>query len=94
MHPLILKLTASEGLDVALIKRLMHALNDMAALHANANEVCAFNVVGRVQEFLREHNKKPEDSADKIPQSMWHQASSSSDRCASRDFVTPQPDPK
>ena len=49
-HPPALKMTATEGLDIALIKSLMHALNEMAAQHAKEAEVCAFNLVDRVQE--------------------------------------------
>jgi hypothetical protein len=34
-------------------------------------QVCAFNLVDHCQEYLREHNEKPDSSAEK--QSMWHQ---------------------
>ena len=36
-------------------------------------QVCAFNLVDQVQEFLREHNKNPDDSVDRPQQSLWHQ---------------------
>jgi hypothetical protein len=39
MHPLMLRVSNPEGLDADKVKKLTHALNDMAAKHAKAAEV-------------------------------------------------------
>ena len=72
-------MTSTEGLEVALIKSLMHTLNDMAAQHAKAAEVCAFNLVDRVQEVC---------AVIGFAEGQWQEVTDLHYWCSTRDLLS------
>ncbi|KAG2496142.1 hypothetical protein HYH03_005744 [Edaphochlamys debaryana] len=62
-QPLSLKLKNPEGLSPLACRELLERLHEMAEQHAEAGEVCVFNLVDQVQEVLREANERAEAEA-------------------------------